>query len=76
MVESVESFENTASGFCIAQSGRQLVFIACTGILANVDTIISNKALNHSQDGSSTGLISMKTGTNEFYFTIDSARTM
>jgi hypothetical protein len=66
--------ETTAAGFCITRSGRDLVSTLCTSRPENVDTIISDEALNLSQDDTSIGSISIKAGNKEFYLAIDSIR--
>jgi len=66
--------ETTAAGFCITRSGRDLVSTLCTSRPENVDTIISDEALNFSQNDTSTGSISIKAGNKEFYLAIDSIR--
>ncbi len=58
--------------FCIVRNGQQLMPASCGRRNTNVETNISERALNLGLDETSTGSISMKTSKNEFYFVIDS----
>ena len=68
-----DSGENL-SGICITRNGRQLVAKQCTALLSGVTTIVSEEALNRSENSDTTGSISIKTDNNEFYFAVDSFR--